>query len=458
MSFDPHIAVTRFGAGLSPHHALPSDVASILAEAAAGDPLAARWPLMKLQDVIKADEDIRVLSGIAHKKRGTEEADAAKTARKAIFDAMRDAETYDIGGLVARMLAQPYGLGERLVQFWSSHFTVRGRGGALQYGVGTLASVAIRPHIMGRFEDMLLATVMHPIMLLYLDQAQSVGDNSRTAKLRPERGLNENYARELLELHTLGVDGPYTQDDVRELAEVLTGLTFQRGEGTIFREIYTEPGAETVLGKRYYGEELAPIKTVVRDLAAHPATGAHIARKLAVHFVSDTPDEALVAHVAARFVETQGDLAAVMAALLEHPAAWKIERDNVKWPLEYIASSLRVLGMTEAQMAAANVRQIDKIVRRPMVGMGHVWQRPNDPSGLEEEDESWITPQAVASRINWAMNMPRRFGIQLPEPAELLLRIAGPSAPPELAFAVNASESAREAVGLLLASPTFQRR
>lgn len=182
-------------------------------------------------------------------------------------------------------------------------------------------------------------------MLHFPDQNVSVGPGSAVAnKGKRLKDLNENLAREVLELHTLGVGGPYTQDDVRQLAELFTGLNFDPKSGFIFRGNYTEPGTGTVLG-RSYGDKagLEPILQSLRDLAVHPATARHIARKLSAHFVSDTPDPALVNHVAGRFIDTDGDLMAVYAALLEHPSSWQPELQDVKPPADFMASAARAL-------------------------------------------------------------------------------------------------------------------
>ncbi|MEO0665778.1 MAG: DUF1800 domain-containing protein, partial [Pseudomonadota bacterium] len=450
MRFDPLTAVTRFGGGPSPLHALPTAASDMLDEARA-DPFAGTHPFTTTDDFVASEALLAELRSARRNSRGTPEREAND---EAFAEARRNAQARandDLKHSFLRQAGLAYGLRERLVAFWSDHFAAGGRGGAAdRLAALTLTSDAIRPHVMGSFTEMLRAVVRHPVMLRYLDQVRSMGPNSRVGRRRDNAGLNENLARELLELHTLGVGGPYDQRDVRELAELLTGLTVERGEGFIFREDFVEPGAEEVLGQTYGGRGkpggLVPIDAVLDDLARHPATADHIARKLAVHFVSDSPDPALVAHVAARFRETGGDLAEVAAALLEHPGAWDLPRRNVKWPALYIASSLRALGLGAAEVAALDPRRVHQLIRRPLEGMGQPWTEPPDPAGFEEADPSWITPQAVAARINWAMRSPARLTDALPDPREMLRLVAGDRAPGELTFAVGAAEDRKVGV------------
>jgi uncharacterized protein (DUF1800 family) len=187
---------------------------------------------------------------------------------------------------------------------------------------------------------MLMAVATHPAMLLYLDQAQSVGPNSARGARR-DRGLNENYARELMELHTLGVGAVYSQDDVRQLAELLTGLAVDPVAGFVFDARRVEPGPERVLGRDYAGDGIEAIRAVLADLAARPETARHLAHKLAVHFVADDPDPGLVTAMEAAFRDSGGDLVAVTAALLAHPAAWAEAAAKARQPFDFVVAALR---------------------------------------------------------------------------------------------------------------------
>ncbi|MEM9435750.1 MAG: DUF1800 family protein [Pseudomonadota bacterium] len=461
MTFDPLLAVTRFGLGPSPRHALPRSASELFEEAAAPDPFARSHPFLTLDEIVAREREHRSLRGAARKVEGTDEELKLREQIRAITRGLRAREDRDFRHLMVRVTGLRFAFTERLVGFWTDHFSARGSQ-VYRYGVGSLAAEAIRPHIMGSFAGMLSAVIRHPVMLQFLDQVSSVGENSAAAQRRRRLGLNENLAREMLELHTLGVGGPYTQRDVRELAELFTGLSVERGVGFAFRPRWAEPGAEEVLGRLYGGpgapDGLPAIDAALADLAVHPTTAAHLARKLAVHFVSDHPDDALVAHMAARYAAADGDLGALVAAMLEHPSSWHPARENVKSPLCFVTSALRALNFSPDDVLALDDRQIQGSLRGAMQPMGMVWHRPPDPSGWPEEDEAWVTPQAVAARINWAMRQPSRLMDELPDPRDLLRVIAGDDAPRELAFAAQSAERVAEGVGIVLASPTFQRR
>ena len=215
------------------------------------------------------------------------------------------------------------GFVERLVWFWSNHFCVSSF--VVPFTAGGYEREAIRPHVLGRFADMLVASASHPAMVQYLDNARSVGPKS-VAGLIVKVGLNENYARELLELHTLGVRTGYTQDDIISLAKVLTGWTIlpaatnpEHGVEFVFNPRIHEPGPQTVLGKTYAEVGMNQGRAVLADLARHQSTAVHVGRKLARHFVADDPPESLVARLAQRFHDSDGDLKEIARALVEAP-------------------------------------------------------------------------------------------------------------------------------------------
>jgi len=323
------------------------------------------------------------------------------------------------------------------------------------------AETVIRPHLAGRFEDMLIAAATSPLMLHYLDQNRSAGPGSRAAERRKRvSGLNENLAREVLELHTLGVDGPYSQADVRQLAELFTGLSVSLENGFVYRPVMAEPGSETVLGGTYGGgtPKLDQVLSALRDLARHPATARHIAWKLAVHFTSDTPEPALVSHLAARYRESGGELLPVYAALLEHPAAWEPVLANVKPPFSYVASACRALAVPEARIAGMKPSRTRRLLLTPLTQMGQRWEFSGGPDGWPEEDAAWITPQALAARLRWSMAAPQRLQQPLPDPRAFAGTALGRFANERVQFAAGAAETGAEAIGLVLSSPAFQRR
>ncbi|SIO09088.1 DUF1800 domain-containing protein [Vannielia litorea] len=457
MSFRPEIAAIRFGYGLSPRHAPPESPEAMVAALDAPDAMSAAWPIGSMEETRADFEYLRDLKQA--------ERDGDETARKKYIDwrrSNREAHAQMLCHTVARALDAPDALRERLTRFWADHFTVVGRG-VSHLMVQRFVQDAIRPHLTAPFGAMLKAAVTHPLMLIYLDQDKSIGPGSpvaaRNAERGRRRGLNENLAREVLELHTLGVGGAYDQADVRQLAELLAGLTVNLREGMRFVPRQGEPGAEEVLGLRYGGKtpRLADIHAALDDIALHPDTAAHIARKLAVHFVSDTPPPALVEALRARYAETGGNLGAVMATLLRHPEAWG-PLDKTKQPFDFLASALRALGLEGRHIADFTLQQARHVLLRPMQLMGQTWENPTGPDGWPEESSHWLTPQGLAVRINWSMSAERIKGLDLPDPRELLPTALADLGGPQLEFAARAAESRAEGVGIILASPAFQRR
>ncbi|MEX0369664.1 MAG: DUF1800 family protein, partial [Tateyamaria sp.] len=329
-------------------------------------------------------------------------------------------------------------------------------------GTSPYVEEAIRPFIAGRFEDLLQSAVMHPLMLEYLDQTASIGPNSTRALKRGDQrrqGLNENLAREVLELHTLGVDGPYTQTDVTEFAELLTGVTYDVRNGFKFRKDFAEPGAETVLGVTYEDTtNVKPVRAVLRDLAAHPATARHLAWKLAVHFVSDTPDPDLINALERAYVDNDGQLMPVYTALLSHPGAWDRTLVNYKPPIDFISSAFRALAIPATAFAGWEERPLRRVFIAPLARMGQPWEQPNGPDGWAEEDPEWITPQQLAMRVAWSMAVPGQVLDPLPDPRQFADHALGRYANDAIRFAAGAAESRAEAIGVVLMSPAFQRR
>ncbi|MEL6597093.1 MAG: DUF1800 domain-containing protein [Pseudomonadota bacterium] len=456
-SFDPYLAMRRFGTGLAAQSAPPADAGDLLADLAGPDAVGTRYTVPS--SALYRDLDAEIVR-LRRAKRASE--NSAKIER---FDAQTSAAKAQAGALqlaavkarVARGVAAPIGFRERLEWFWADHFTVRSLGGISGRALSAFSNEAVRPQVTGRFADLLKAVVVEPLMLRSLDQDRSVGPNSPFAKRRG-MGLNENYARELIELHTLGADGSYTQTDVVELARTLAGLTVSKGR-FVWEKRRAEPGDKRVLGQVYGAAEdgLDDVFAVLEDLSTHPDTARHLARKLAVHFVSDTPDPGLMAHMAARYSASKGDLTALYAGMIEHPAAWDLA-GNVKWPFEYLVSGIKALGVAPARILAAKRRDVRRGLMVPLRLMGQDYQRPVGPDGWAEEDAAWITPQGIAGRIQWAMNAPDALTERLPDPRDFLEHALGPTPPEAVRFAAFNAENQREGVGLILASAAFQRR
>lgn len=458
--FDPQFAERRFGTGLGPDAALAGSTGAVLAALGARDDMAARYPIDPVESIWPTVNDLAVLRRTRRRMMGTDGQKEASAAYSKARRALRETANRNMVNTLLRGARAPIGFRERLAQFWADHFTAAPRQRELRFFRDNFVESTIRPHVGGHFADMLKAAVTNPVMLAYLDQHLSAGPSTRMGKRRG-RGLNENLAREVLELHTLGVGGAYAQTDVRQLAELFTGLGYRARDGFVFRDSWAEPGAEKILGRTYGNEGRAtvePIYKALEDLARHPDTATHLARKLAVHFVADTPSDGLVKAMEQAYRDTGGHLAAVYEAMLEHPDAWTHESSNFKQPIEFLWSSLRALGVRDAQLNDLTAGRVQVFLAGPLTVMGQSWRAPLGPDGWPEEDAEWITPQGMAARITWAMRAPSQIMGTLPDPRDFVKTALGDRVPPRLAFAVEGAEDAVSGVGLTLISPAFQRR
>lgn len=361
----------------------------------------------------------------------------------------RDIYLREVRARIDAALAAEIGFVERLVWFWSNHFCVSAN--KIQSMAGGYEREAIRPNVLGRFSAMLLAVESHPAMLFYLDNAGSIGPGS-VAGINRSRGLNENLAREILELHTLGVGGGYTQDDVIALAKVLTGWTFlpvadnpDHGGEFVFNRRLHEPGPQTVLGKVYADNGVEQGRAVLRDLARHPATAVHVATKLARHFVADEPPPALVERLARTYRDTDGDLKELARALVAAPETWSEKRVKLKRPSEW------VMGMVRATVATADPGRFaggQALLGEP------IW-RPPSPKGHPDVASAWI--DGLGQRVDIASNFAERIAGRA-EPGAILEQSLGALASAETRAAVARAESRQQALALVFMSPEFQRR
>lgn len=464
MLFDPEIAAIRFGSGLSPIFAPPLSTETILSELSAPDALARKYPIAPFDELREVMKAIGFQLSLSRKFSGEEKGSVAlKRARKLRQESNKKHVAW-FNSSLARYVDAPHGFRERLVRFWADHFTTVGKNQYYRFATTSYVEEAIRPNLNGRFADMLKAAAIHPMMLHYLDQNNSVGPNSSYGMKHGKKGLNENLAREILELHSLGVGDAYTQTDVREFAELLTGLFFTPKEGFHFKPLRAEPGTENVLGKTYSGarSSLASIHQALEDIAAHPETAKHIARKLATHFVADTPTDALVEHIKQAYEQSGGVLFECYNAMLSHPDAWDKTFAKIKQPYDFIATSMRALGIEPSAITALNWKQTNLSFLTPLSQMGQTWEGATGPDGWPEEAETWVTPQGIAGRIQWAMMVPQMFANAIPadvaEPANLARIALGKQVTPTVRFAAESAETRWEGVGLVLSSPAFQKR
>lgn len=460
MRYDPYLAERRFGYGHNAAIAAPAVVEGMIDLLQSRDVAQATYPLPDFRHLRTTLVARRRWRSYARKNPDSPEGkDAQKKADKIMRD-IRAEHGQWFAQLQMRRITTQDGLRERLVAFWANHFTAMGKNGMLRLAAPLYIEEAIRPHVNGSFADMLIACVTHPLMLHYLDQNTSAGPNSPVVKRRTRlRGLNENLAREVLELHTLGVDGGYDQEDVRQLAKLFTGLGGTRDYGFKYRPAMAEPGAETVLGQTYSDKaQLETVKSALRDLARHPATAAHLSRKMVTHFVSDTPSDQLVQHVTAAYVKNAGALMPCYRAMLEHPDAWGLPARNIRLPDEFVSASLRALNVKPDVLGRLTQKEINQVFFGPLRNMGQPWLRPGGPDGFAEKDSAWVTPQGVAARLEWAMNAPARLTETLPDPRDFLRDALGEDVPPAVAFAAKNAATRAEAIGLILCAPAFQRR
>ncbi len=445
------LAAIRFGYGLPLPDGAPDTAQAMLAALAGPDLAAQRWPIDGLAVIQPKLAELRGMKGAGKTDPALKPRHDQLTVE--VVAAVEQSERMTF----VRALSAADGLRERLVAFWADHFTVVSKSMSDGMMPFALTEDVIRPRLTGRFSDMLTEATLHPAMLIYLDQVQSTGPNSFMG-LRKEQGLNENLARELIELHAMGAGAGYAQADVRALAELLTGVTYDPRRGMWFEPRRAEPGAETVLGQTYDGEGLEPIRRALGNIARRPETAAHIARKLAVHFVSDTPDPDLVAALEATFLASEGDLMAVYTALLLHPAAWQEAAEKIRQPFDFMIAALRAMDLTAERFLALKRGQFRQQVLRGMTGMGQAWRRPPGPDGWAEAADAWISPQLLAARITWAMQAPQRLIRPMPDPVAFARTCLGDRASERLLWAVARAENRTEGVGLVLASAEFNRR
>jgi len=347
------------------------------------------------------------------------------------------------------------GFSERLVAFWSNHFCISAnKGGLARMWAGSYEREAIRPHVLGRFGDMLKAVEQHPAMLFFLDNQQSLGPDSRAGQNR-NRGLNENLAREIMELHTLGVGGGYTQDDVTALARVITGWTFAGRQGQlgdpgsfVFNANAHQPGPQQVMGKIYEANGVAQGEAVLADIARHPSTAKFVATKFARHFVADDPPPALVARLQDTFTKTDGDLRALANTLVDSDEAWQAPLTKVRSPYEFLVASGRLLA------------RIPEDPGRYLGGLNVLGQplwSPAGPNGFPDTNAAWAAPEGMKLRLDIAAQIAARLAEGV-DPRDLLELAAADAASEETRRTIERAESRQQALALLLMSPEFQRR
>ena len=475
------IALNRFGLGARPSQPTPADPKAwlrtqlarfeprpqALASVPPRDKVVAQLADYMAEQRMEAQAKRQAMAQPAAMQTDANQDGLPDSARKFLRQSIREDYLVMTGARMSAALTSETPFVERLVHFWANHFAISADKLPVVGLAGLLEFEAIRPHVLGKFPDMLLAVEQHPAMLIYLDQAQSIGPNSRAGQFiamrgQQKRGLNENLAREIMELHTLGVRTGYSQADVTEFARALTGWTVGGlaqgpakrllGDTTPgqfqFAEMLHEPGERTIMGKRYAQDGQAQARAVLADLAANPATARHLATKLTRHFAGDDPPPAMVGRLTQAYLRSGGDLPIVYRAIIDSPEAWAAGPLKFKTPWEWSVSALRAVGQQQAepQMAANLLNQL-----------GQPTWRPGSPAGYDDIAASWAAPEALMLRVDVAQRIADRAAASVDARA-LAEKLFPGSLSEGTRTAIARAESPAEGLALLLVSPEFVRR
>jgi uncharacterized protein (DUF1800 family) len=437
MNTNAAIAFTRFGLGRRRDEPVPANPKAWLLAQLNG-------PNTVATDGLPSCGDALLLIDAFQRRDKTPGVDAKTTPQYLALEAHEKAER---DAYIAQALTTESGFRERLVWFWYNHFTVSARTRQSATCLGPYIREAIRANVTGKFSDMVLAVMRHPAMLAYLDQHASVGPESRLG-LRTHHGLNENLARECLELHTVTPAAGYTQDDVTNFAKVLTGWNWDihlSPPGFRFVENAHEPGEQTVLGRTWPDGEQGGVM-LLEFLANHPCTQRHLAEKLVRHFVADDPRREDVAYIEAVLRNNNGDLREAAAALVELPDAWA-PLTKLRTPQEYVVAVMRAVGAHPA--AEPQLFNTFRNLGQPLFAAPF-------PIGWPDRAADWANPEAILQRVDFAYQFSDRVTDQ--EPVQIAEATLGPLLTDDTGQAVRRAGSRREALTLLLASPEFQRR
>ena len=450
-------ALIRFGFGRRGAEPLPADpVAWLHAQLEGPDPARFPDPPSTAKGLTAELQDRAARRGAANAPMASPAmANAGMAAPEPDRSPVRTLFRAETGALLDHAITTDAAFRERLVWFWANHFTVSQRRAPAVPVIGAFVQEAIRPHVTGRFVDMLQAVMRHPAMLFFLDNVQSIGPDSQAARAdrakpgsNPPRGLNENLARECLELHTISPAAGYSQADVTNFARILTGwsVDFQQTPPAYrFRPFWHEPGTIRVMGQDYPAGEAGGIAALIW-LGTHPATYRHLATSLARHFIADDPPADAVAAIAAALASSGGDLAAAARAVVARPEAWQ-PLTKLRRPQEFVLAALRAVDLPADKrpnlMAVLN-------------GLGQGMFNAPAPNGWSDRAEAWAAPEAMMRRMDWSHSLARRADNI--DPIALAEANLGPLLSADTAAAIRGAGSRRDALTLLLASPEFQRR
>ncbi|MBB6506850.1 uncharacterized protein (DUF1800 family) [Rhizobium soli] len=487
----PTLAAIRFGYGLRPGEEPPRDAEALLAQL---DQAAKRKPRFPREGAGGRRETAsRVMSLRAAEAKAAKDGKPNESIRKETQKEALQIYRQDAMARLAQAILSPFGFHERLASFWTDHFSTSAlKSLPMRMVVPLYEAEAIRPNLAGSFANLLKAAMLHPAMLIYLDQSDGAGMDAPAGR-SGGRAVNESLGRELLELHTLGAGSGYTQEDVRAAALILTGLSVdRRALEVVYRPRISEGGSISLLGEVYEDDEAGSQDhlRMLEDLALNPMTAEHVCRKLVIHFVADEPPADVVAAMTAAWAETEGDLKAVYRAMLDHPRAWSDPGQKIKRPFEFVVSGFRAVDISDKdlsrlldemdddeqeddgpmrkalKMASSTAARADAKQRAARANdltlaalqrMDQpIWQPPS-PAGYADLASVWLSPGQLSERIAWARLMAGRFG-QRRDPGTFLDAALGDAAGQNTRDVIAQAPNTNHAIAMVLASPEFNRR
>ncbi|TWD57895.1 uncharacterized protein (DUF1800 family) [Agrobacterium vitis] len=504
-------AAIRYGYGLRPGDTEPQDTDAMvkqLADAAQQTPL---FPLEGVEARRQAVADYFAVRKTIEdrKKAGFADGEVNKALNKDVANRFNA----DVSARIAQATLSPFGFHERLATFWLNHFTVSAdKNIESKLLVPLFEAEAIRPHLGGHFSTLLKEVSLHPAMIVFLDQAQSIGPNSKAGLKRKDGGSNENFAREVMELHTLGVGTGYTQTDVRQLSLLLTGITFDRtAVAAGYDANRAEPGRFNVLGKTYTRsvEPFLNAVAVLEDLAKDERTMRHISRQLYAHFIAETVDDSAVNAMVAAWKQGDGYLPDVYRVMLQSREAWSQPGQKYKLPFDYVVSTLRAVGATkddimgedatphgrivmpvvdlvpdknpeknnnspmmQPQMAdAAKPAQLPNQAPKQPLGrqaanvissLGQPIWRPSDAAGFSDKSDHWFSASQMSQRIQWVRRLTNQMtgqaGGATEDPRQFVKLVLADYARDDTIRVVTQAPNRKSGLMMTLVSPEFNRR
>jgi len=462
MSLDASIATNRFGLGAKPSElkaAGKNPKAWLISQLNASPPISFNHKLPHSSEIANKLNEYR-LAKKANKKKSQQNSMLGQ--QSPMLAKQQQGNNYNrkilrqlSSDTLVQSITSDNSLNWRLLDFFSNHFSVSSSGPVMAALAPTLEREAIAPNLLGRFEQMLIAVEKHPAMLIYLNNEKSIGPNSligkKIRKSNKGRGLNENLAREILELHTLGVDGGYQQNDVQELAKTITGWSVARPgkdkeSGFKFRSYGHEPGDRRLFGKSYKNTGVRQGEQMLIDIARHPSTANYICSKLAQHFISDNPPQSLINKLTARWHVSQGNIKAVMVELIQASESWHEQSQKFKTPREYVVSTLRMLGMKKLE---------NKYLLGSLQSLGQMPFNAGSPAGYSDQQHDWDGSSALMAKIEWSSMVAARKKANV----EKLMKYSFADTLTDRSYrSIIRAESQSQALTLLLLSPEFLRR